>query len=100
MRLGACSTRYFSPSSGYSCKTLSKLPLLLVGRALVLDTGDCGALGLGSFAGTGLSVARSGLQMWNDLACSGDEAAHRRTSCRVTGNIFEEPLEVMCRNWP
>ena len=56
LRLGACMVRICSPASTLSCRTLSRLPSEDVGVALVAETGECGSLGLGLLAGTGLSV--------------------------------------------
>lgn len=57
-RLGACIVRYFSPSATNSCNGLSRPPSAEVASSLVLETGLCGFVGLGSLAGTGLSVLR------------------------------------------
>ena len=57
-RFGACMVRFFSPSSTDSTIALSMAPSDEVGIALSFETGECGFLGFGSFAGIGLSVPR------------------------------------------
>ena len=64
LRLGACITRRSSPFSALSCRSWSLEPSEDVATALVVlgCTGECGGVGLGTLAGSGLSV------LWDEAA--------------------------------
>lgn len=86
--LGACITRFFSPSSTDSTSTLSKLPSDDVGTAFVDETGELAGLGFGLLAGIGLSPKR----MLDVLNGAGRRRRCDNTARRVEGNIIVRGL--------